>query len=76
MSFLIWWVDVSRFTHVTVVPFCTVILAGTNAKFWIFTVIVPGTSVGVAAGVMDDGLLPVHPLTEIKVMRTTIRMAR
>jgi hypothetical protein len=53
-----------------------VILAGTNAKFWIFTVIVPGTSVGVAAGVMDDGLLPVHPLTEIKVMRTTIRMAR
>lgn len=65
----------SSFTHVTVVPFGTVILAGLNAKFWILIVIAPGTCVCVVAGDVDGPEL-VHPQTAIHGTRRTIRITQ
>jgi hypothetical protein len=72
---MIWWSAVSSFTHVTVVPFGTVILAGLNAKFWILIVIAPGTCVCVVAGDVDGPEL-VHPQTAIHGTRRTIRITQ
>lgn len=56
VSLTIWWLAESSFTHVTVVPFGAVILAGVNAKFWIVMVGAPGITIGVVVGmVVDDG---------------------
>lgn len=72
-----WWLAVSWFTHVTVVPFGTVILAGVKAKFWIVTVgLVPGGVIGVVVGAAVPGVLLVHPHRATAVTRTTIRIAR
>ncbi len=72
-SLTIVWSVVSPFTHVTVVPFVTEMIAGLNAKFWILTVAAPGACTLVVAGGVD-GPLPVHPHIAMKVKRTTIRI--
>jgi len=50
------WLAESWFTHVTVVPRGTVIVAGLKAKFWMVTVGVPGAWGCVVAGGVDGGL--------------------
>ena len=74
-SLTISWLVVSWFTHVTVVPLGTVMLAGLNAKFWILTVVAPVTCVCVVAGGVD-GLELVHPHTAINITRTTIKIVQ
>jgi hypothetical protein len=58
-----------------VVPFGTVILAGLNAKFWILTVVAPGTCVCVVAGVAG-GLELVHPHIAMNVTSAATRIAQ
>lgn len=72
---MIWWLTVSWFTHVTVVPFGTVILSGENAKFWIVTVGPAVSCIGVVVGVADIvGTELVHPHRAMEVPRTRIRI--
>ncbi len=71
-SLTIWWSVASWFNHVTVVPFATVMLAGTNAKFWILTVAAPGTCVGV----VGEGPELVHPAIAVQIIRIMTSIAR
>ena len=54
---MIWWSVVSWFTHVTVVPFGTVMLAGLNTKFWMEIALDPPEEAGeVTAGLVGAGV--------------------
>ena len=52
------------FTHVTVVPLGTVTLAGLNAKFWILTIIAPGTCACVVAGGVEVRFTLTSPIPD------------